>query len=126
MASELFRNVDCSCFSAPDELLPGWIQFATRPNAQSSSPLAVGPLAVELKLLFASLPGLGDGYEVRTEAAFVNNLVGNAVLVEAKMCLWLLKRGVQGRVVNDRLLACACRRWRHCVRHLLLRRGAFT
>src|SRR5215469_5713252 len=51
MAPELFRYVDCSSLSVPDELQSGGIQFATGPSAQSSSPLAVGsPFPVEVKL----------------------------------------------------------------------------
>jgi len=56
----------------------------------------------------------------------MDDLVGDAVLVEAEMRLRLLERGVQDGVLDDRLLACKRRPWRRCVRHLPLRRGAFT
>ena len=62
----------------------------------------LGPFGLELKL-FAFLLRLGDGSEIRADPSRLNNLAGNALVVEPKMSRRLDERRIQNRIVYDGL-----------------------
>ena len=63
----------------------------------------MGPLGVEQQLLGALLLRLGDGDEIRTGPAAVDDLVGDALVGEAEMARRLVERRVDDRVLDDDL-----------------------
>lgn len=62
------------------------------------------PVLEGLQANFPLIPGLGDGGEVRTRPALYDDLACDAVFVEAKMPLRLLKGATEDLVFNVHLL----------------------
>ena len=63
----------------------------------------LGPLGVEQQLLGPLLLRLGDGDEIRTGPAAVDDLVGDALVGEPEMARRLVERRVDDRVLDDDL-----------------------
>ena len=61
------------------------------------------PLGFELKLLGAFLLRLGDGHEIRTGSATVNNFICDALVAELEMAVGLVEWRVEDRILDDDL-----------------------
>ena len=62
------------------------------------------PLGIEVKLILALLLGLGDGDEVRTDAALLGDFVRDALVGKPEVSPWFLERRVDDRIFDDDLL----------------------